>query len=230
MTTVLVFRSTERISSVAETWPLRMANRKSLAARAEAPSRTPSLSNAETFAVTSRLNVFAARPDPCPSAKMTDIPPPGRSTISTVSPLSRDAYLLVLATATSIFRGMTAPPSLVPPATGFIHGEFQGKVVSLSISLTPSTNTSTSRGPTVDQGDAPVDGPETEYDRIGSWPRPRARDSWSVRIPSQRPDAARQRDWHRFAAPQDLCRGPRDGSDPRAPTSLAPRERLARTD
>src|SRR5918994_7182207 len=113
MTTVLVFRSTERISSVAETWPLRMANRKSLAARAEAPSRTPSLSNAETFAVTSRLNVFAARPDPWPSAMMTDIPPPGRSTISTVSPLSRDAYLLVLATATSIVSGMTAAQSLI---------------------------------------------------------------------------------------------------------------------
>src|ERR671912_955231 len=122
MTTVPVFRSMDRMSSVAETWPLRMANRKSFAARAEAPSRTPSLSNAETLAVTSRLNVFAARPDPCPSARMTEIPPPGRSTISTVSPLSRDAYLLVLTTATSIFRGMTAPPPLVPPATGLMQG------------------------------------------------------------------------------------------------------------
>src|SRR5688500_14323750 len=125
MTTVPDFKSTERISSVAETRPLRMANRKSLAARAEAPSRTPSLRSTETLAVTSRLNVFAARPDPCPSARMTDIPPPGRSTISTVSPLSRDAYLLVLATATSIFSGMTAPPSLLPPATGLIHRTVQ---------------------------------------------------------------------------------------------------------
>src|SRR5215212_4750664 len=108
MTTVPVFRSTERMSRVAETRPLRMANRKSLAARAEAPSRTPSLSNAETLAVTSRLKVFAARPDPWPSAMITDRPPPGRSTISTVSPLSRDAYLLVLATATSMVKGMRA--------------------------------------------------------------------------------------------------------------------------
>src|SRR5215211_3882876 len=124
MTTVLVFRSTERMSSVAETWPLRMAKRKSLAARAEAPSRTPSLSSAETLAVTSRLNDFAARPDPWPSAMMTDIPPPGRSTISTVSPLSRDAYLLVLTTATSIFNGMTASPSPVPTPSDLIRAKF----------------------------------------------------------------------------------------------------------
>jgi hypothetical protein len=38
-----------------------------------------------------------------------------------VSPLSRDAYLLVLATATSIFRGMTAPSSLLPPETEVIQ-------------------------------------------------------------------------------------------------------------
>src|SRR5215213_11657951 len=125
MTTVPVFRSTDKMSSVAETWPLRIANRKSLAARAEAPSRTPSLSNAETLAVTSRLNVFAARPDPWPSAMMTDIPPPGRSTISTVSPLSRDAYLFVLTTATSIFNGMTASPSPVPTTVGMIHAKFR---------------------------------------------------------------------------------------------------------
>jgi hypothetical protein len=106
------------MSSVDETWPLRMANKKSLAARADAPSRTPSLSSAETLAVTSKLNVFAARPDPCPSARMTDMPPPGRSTISTVSPLSRDAYLLVLATATSIFKGTVSPRSLILPIAG----------------------------------------------------------------------------------------------------------------
>src|SRR5688500_12691749 len=39
---------------------------------------------------------------------MTDRPPPGRSTISTVSPLSREAYLLVLAMATSMISGMEA--------------------------------------------------------------------------------------------------------------------------
>src|SRR5215203_4015183 len=124
MTTVPVFRSTERMSNVAETWPFRMANRKSLAARADAPSRTPSLSNVETLAVTSRLSVIAARPDPCPSAKMTDMPPPGRSTISTVSPLSRDAYLFVLATATSIFKDTASSRSLMLAAVGMVTAGF----------------------------------------------------------------------------------------------------------
>src|SRR5215203_5217542 len=54
------------------------------------------------------LSVFAARPEPCPSAMITESPPPGRSTISTVSPLSRDAYLLVLVIATSMVKGMVA--------------------------------------------------------------------------------------------------------------------------
>src|SRR5436305_15267039 len=43
--------------------------------------------------------VFAARPLPCPSASTTEKPPCGLSTTSTVSPLSRLAYLFVLAMA-----------------------------------------------------------------------------------------------------------------------------------
>jgi hypothetical protein len=38
-----------------------------------------------------------------------------------VSPLSREAYLFVLTTATSIFNGMTASPSLVLTAAALIR-------------------------------------------------------------------------------------------------------------
>jgi len=44
---------------------------------------------------------LAGLPDCCPSESTKEIPPPGRSIISSVSPLSEVAYLPTLATATA---------------------------------------------------------------------------------------------------------------------------------
>jgi len=96
---VFVPRSTEAMFSVQETLPCLLVKSASEAARAAAPSRTPSASRPITLRTTIIETAFAPRPLVCPSASTTDRPPFGRSTTSSVSPLSETAYLLILATA-----------------------------------------------------------------------------------------------------------------------------------
>jgi len=52
-----------------------------------------------TLRTTIMETALAPLPDVCPSARTIDNPPLGRSTASSVSPLSEEAYLLILATA-----------------------------------------------------------------------------------------------------------------------------------
>jgi hypothetical protein len=78
---------------------VRSVNRASLAARAAAPSRTPSAKSLTTVRTTFCEMTFAPRPEVWPSARTTDSPPFGRSTTSRVSPLSEEAYLLSFAAA-----------------------------------------------------------------------------------------------------------------------------------
>src|SRR5512143_2130804 len=61
----------------------------------------PSASSVTALRATMLLIALALLPERCPSTTTNDRPPPGRSIISIVSPLSGVAYLRVLATATS---------------------------------------------------------------------------------------------------------------------------------
>ena len=99
-----VTRSTLAIFCSPLTCPRRGVGCKSGAPRATAPSRTPSASRAIALRATRLLMSLALCPLRWPSATTILIPPCGRSTISTVSPLSREAYLLTLAAAMSRFR------------------------------------------------------------------------------------------------------------------------------
>src|SRR5258706_330073 len=98
-TIVFVCRSIEAMLRVEMTFPCFSVKSASEAARAAAPSRTPSASRLMTLRTTIMETAFAPRPDVCPSANTTESPPEGRSTTSRVSPLSETAYLLTFATA-----------------------------------------------------------------------------------------------------------------------------------
>src|SRR5271157_31803 len=99
MTTVPVCRSIDTMFRVEVTFPFLSVKSESEAARAAAPSLTPSASRAMTLRTTSIETALAPWPEVWPSARTTERPPFGRSTTSRVSPLSDTAYLLVLAAA-----------------------------------------------------------------------------------------------------------------------------------